>query len=121
MIEDERPAPKPAVLAFTATRWGELLDPRLGLANEATPRASDCYRFVLTNPSVDATLVGPKNAAELDEAMASLDRGPMSEEELAWMRRVGASVRTRATSAGPVSIADRLWKRSFARLASAGS
>ncbi|MEO6419125.1 MAG: hypothetical protein ABIP39_06950, partial [Polyangiaceae bacterium] len=104
------------VLSFTATRWGKLMDPRLGLSDEPTPRASDCYRFVLTNPHVSATLVGPKNALELDEAMATLDRGPMSEEELEWMRRVGASVRTKASEAGPVHLADRIWKRSFARL-----
>ena len=110
------PARRPAVLAFTATRWGKLLDPRLGPADDPTPRASDCYRFVLSNPNVNATLVGPKNALELDEAMASLDRGPMSEEELAWMRRVGASVRDKASHAGPVNVIDRIWKRSFARL-----
>ena len=110
------PARRPAVLAFTATRWGKLLDPSLGPAEDPTPRASDCYRFVLSNPNVNATLVGPKNALELDEAMASLDRGPMSEEELAWMRRVGTSVRQKASQAGPVSIIDRIWKRSFARL-----
>jgi hypothetical protein len=110
------PERRPAVLAFTATRWGKRLDHRLGPAEDSTPRASDCYRVVLTNPNVNATLVGPKNALELDEAMASLDRGPMSEEELSWMRRVGASVRDKASHAGPVNVIDRIWKRSFARL-----
>lgn len=118
-VAELSPSKRPAVLAFTATRWGKLLDPRLGSAGDPTPRASDCYRFVLANPHVNATLVGPKNAAELDEAMAALDRGPMSEEELAWMRRVGASVRVKATQAGPVSVLDRIWKRSFARLPAA--
>jgi aryl-alcohol dehydrogenase-like predicted oxidoreductase len=83
----------PGVIAFTATRWGSLLDPKLVPSGEPVPRASDCYRFVLTHPSVHTTLAGPKNGAELDEAMAALDRGPMDPEELAWMRRVGLAVR----------------------------
>jgi aryl-alcohol dehydrogenase-like predicted oxidoreductase len=85
------------VLAFTATRWGGLVDPRMVPPEEPLPRASDCYRFVLTNPAVHSTLCGPRNGAELDEAMAALDRGPMTEDELAWMRRVGAAVRSNAS------------------------
>jgi aryl-alcohol dehydrogenase-like predicted oxidoreductase len=83
----------PGVIAFTATRWGSLLDPKLVPSGEPVPRASDCYRFVLTHPSVHTTLAGPKDGAELDEAMAALDRGPMDPEELAWMKRVGLAVR----------------------------
>ena len=83
----------PGVIAFTATRWGSLLDPRLVPEGERVPRASDCYRFVLSHPSVHTSLAGPKDAVELDEAMAALDRGPMDVEELAWMKRVGLAVR----------------------------
>jgi aryl-alcohol dehydrogenase-like predicted oxidoreductase len=83
---------RPGVFAFTATRWGSLLDPKLTPRGEPTPRASDCYRFVLTSPHVDAVITGPKNRAELDEAIAAMDRGPMSEDELAWMKRVGLAV-----------------------------
>jgi aryl-alcohol dehydrogenase-like predicted oxidoreductase len=85
----------PGVLGFTATRWGSLLDPRKTPKGEPTPRASDCYRFVLTNPNVHVSLAGPANGAELDEAMAALDRGPLDEDELAWMRRVGSHVHAR--------------------------
>jgi aryl-alcohol dehydrogenase-like predicted oxidoreductase len=81
------------VLTFTATRWGSLLDRRLVPEGEPVPRASDCYRFALTNPHVHASLAGPRDGAELDEAMAALDRGPLDEEEMVWMRRVGAVVR----------------------------
>lgn len=35
------------VVAYTATRWGHLPDPRLTPPGEKTPRASDCYRFCL--------------------------------------------------------------------------
>jgi aryl-alcohol dehydrogenase-like predicted oxidoreductase len=81
------------VLAFTATRWGSLLDRALVPAAEPVPRASDCYRFVLSNPNVHASLAGPRDGLELDEAMAALDRGPLDEGEMAWMRRVGEAVR----------------------------
>jgi aryl-alcohol dehydrogenase-like predicted oxidoreductase len=106
------PAARPGVIAYTATRWGGLLDPRLVPPGEPVPRASDCYRFALANPAVDVVLAGPKNGAELDEALAALDRGPMSADELAWMRRVGAAVRAtsmvRARVDAPVTVLDRL-------------
>jgi aryl-alcohol dehydrogenase-like predicted oxidoreductase len=86
------PTPRPGVVAYNSTRWGQLLDRRLTPPGEVTPRGSDCYRFALTNPNVDVVASGPGNAAELDEALAALDRGPMSTDELAWMKRVGQAV-----------------------------
>jgi aryl-alcohol dehydrogenase-like predicted oxidoreductase len=83
------------VLSYTATRWGSLLDPTHTPAHDPVPRASDCYRFVLSNPSVQVAMAGPRDGTQLDEAMSALDRGPMSDEELAWMRRVGQRARTR--------------------------
>ncbi len=88
----------PGVVCYTATRWGTLLDPRLTPAAEPTPSATDCYRFALTNPHVDICMTGPANGEELEQAMAALDRGPMTEEELAWMRRVGEALRDRTRS-----------------------
>jgi aryl-alcohol dehydrogenase-like predicted oxidoreductase len=84
---------KPGTLAFTATRWGTLLDPRLTPAGDRTPRSTDCYRFALTAPAIDACLVGPRNGDDLDQALRAIDEGPMDAVELAWMRRVGANVR----------------------------
>ncbi len=101
------PACRPGVIAFTATRWGSLLKPSLVPAGEPVPRASDCYRFVLSHPSVHSSLAGPRDAAELDEAMAALDRGPLSAEEAAWMRRVGAGVRSAAGSHRVIGWLDR--------------
>ena len=97
---------RPATVAFTATRWGTLLDPSRMPSAEPAPRASDCYRFALTNPSVDVCLAGPKNEAELDEALAAVTRGPLSPEEMAWMRRVGAAVRASATKPRGASVVD---------------
>lgn len=99
----------PGVASYTATRWGDLLNPSLTPEGEPTPRASDCYRFALTNTHVNVCMVGPKNGAELDEALTALDRGPMSADEAAWMRRVGTSVKQRARPhSTAVGIVDRL-------------
>ena len=106
--------PRPGVLSFTATRWGSLLDPKLTPPGEKTPTATDCYRFVLSAPAVDATLTGPRDAAQLDGALAALDRGPLSADELAWMRRVGAVVRRDAKGGSPVDFLDR-WTSKFKR------
>ena len=50
----------PGVVAYTATRWGALLDPRLVPAGERRPKGADCYRFALTSPHVSTVLCGPK-------------------------------------------------------------
>lgn len=82
-------ANRPGAVAYTATNWGRLL--RAKVAGEPVPTAADCYRFVLTRPEVDICLSGPANAAQAEEALRALRPGPMSEEELAWMRRIGRS------------------------------
>jgi len=103
---------RPGTVAFTATRWGTLLDSRYVPEGAATPRASDCYRFALSNPNVDVCLAGPKDAEQLDEALVALERGPMDEAELAWMRRVGAAVRegtlTGRKGLSPMDLLDKL-------------
>jgi aryl-alcohol dehydrogenase-like predicted oxidoreductase len=104
-------AKPPGVVAFTATRWGTLLDPRYTPASEPRPDAGDCYRFALSHPTVDVCLSGPKNGEELDHALAAIDRGPMAEDEIAWMRRVGAHVRTatqRQPRGGAMALLDRI-------------
>lgn len=102
-------ADRPGIVAYTATSWGQLLNRSLVPAGERLPTGADCYRFVLSNPDVNAVWTGPKDTAQLDEALRALDAGPMSEEELSWMRRVGAGVHeaTRLQSRG-MGIADRL-------------
>ena len=100
--------PAPGVLAFTATRWGQLLNPSLLPPGEALPTAADCYRFVLSNPHVQVSLAGPKDGTQLDAALAGLDLGPLDEDALAWMRRVGVAVRRDAKKGSPVDSIDRL-------------
>lgn len=102
----------PGVVAYTATRWGALVDPAVMPPGEPVPRASDCYRFALSAPAVDLVISGPRNGAELDEAMAALDRGPMTADELAWMRRVGDGVKKMsAAQAARTGNVGTLWER----------
>jgi aryl-alcohol dehydrogenase-like predicted oxidoreductase len=83
----------PGIVAFTATSWRQLLDPRRVPTGERVPTAADCYRFVLSGPAVNVCMSGPAKAEHVDDVMAAIERGPMSDEELAWMRRVGDAAR----------------------------
>ncbi len=83
---------RPGLVSFTATNWKQLLGHRRSPKSERAPTASDCYRFVLARPEIDVCLTGPSNAAHVEEALTALERGPMSEEERAWMRRVGDAI-----------------------------
>ena len=53
------------------------------------PTAGDCYRFNLTNSAVDLCLTGPRSVSDLTAALEALDKGPMTLDEMDWMRRVG--------------------------------
>jgi aryl-alcohol dehydrogenase-like predicted oxidoreductase len=86
---------RPGTVAFTATSWRQLMDKKRVPSGERVPTAIDCYRFVLSNPAVDVCMTGPSTAAHADEALRAIDLGPMTEDELAWMRRVGAHIHAR--------------------------
>jgi aryl-alcohol dehydrogenase-like predicted oxidoreductase len=92
------PAPpeRPGICAYTATRWGSLLDPKRLPADERVPTAGDCYRFCLSHPAVDMVLCGPADTEQVRVACKALAAGPLSEDELAWMRRVGDHVHGRS-------------------------
>lgn len=83
---------RPGAVAFNATRVGKLLDPKRMPAGTTPPTAADCYQFVLSHPSVDVCMTGVKSVEQMRENLAVLDRGPMSEEELVRMRRIGDRV-----------------------------
>lgn len=54
-----------------------------------------CYRFTLTSPHVHLALTGPKTRDQLDENLASLQHGPLSAEEEAWVRDYGRKVKAK--------------------------
>ena len=51
-----------------------------------------CYRFVLSNPNVDVCLTAPSNIKHLRENLAALDDGPLSEDDMQFMRKFGDAV-----------------------------
>ncbi|UCH21129.1 MAG: hypothetical protein JSU83_21890 [Deltaproteobacteria bacterium] len=83
---------KPGIVTYTATRWGQLLNPQKMPPGETTPSASDCYRFVLSHPAVDVCMSGPKDLNQMQEALKSLDLGPLNGAELERMRKIGDHV-----------------------------
>ncbi len=82
----------PGVVAFTATSWKQLLGHERIPKGERVPTATDCYRFVLSNPAVHVCMSGPARAEHVKDLIAAIEKGPMSEDELAWMRRVGEAI-----------------------------
>lgn len=82
-------SPRPGLVSFTATCWGKLMDQKKALAGESPPTAGDCYRYVLSNDSIDVCMMGVRDLDMLRENLKAIEKGPMAREELATMRRVG--------------------------------
>lgn len=82
---------KPSVVAYTATSRRALLKKPRGWSGYAMT-AGDCYRFCLSSPHVDVALCGPADTAQLTENLDALERGPLSPDEMTWMRAYGAKV-----------------------------
>lgn len=90
-IWPQLPEKKPAIVAYTATSWRRLLQRPSGWSGPVMS-AGDCYRFCLSSPPVDVVLTGPKSAAELDENLAAIEKGPLDPDEEKWMRAFGHAV-----------------------------
>lgn len=88
------------IVSFTATAWGKLLKPKKMPAGETPLTAVDCYRFVLSNPSVHICMMGAKNIQQMRENLIVLDKGPMTVEELNRLRRIGAYVHGKRKAKG---------------------
>lgn len=80
---------RPGIVAFTATCWGKLLQPKMVPEGEPPPKPVECYRFVLSHPDVDVCVTGPSTAAQLEENLGALAAGPLTEVEMARIRHVG--------------------------------
>ncbi|UCD78678.1 MAG: hypothetical protein JSW26_25280 [Desulfobacterales bacterium] len=85
---------RPGIVSYTATRWGLLLNPKKMPPGESVPAPSDCYRFVLSNPAVDVCLCGPRNIDQMRAALPALELGPLGEEDMERMKRIGDYVRS---------------------------
>lgn len=80
---------RPGIISFTATKWRQLLNSKKMPSGLQAPKASDCYRFVLSNKSVDVCMMGVKNTEQLRENLSVLSSSPMTEDELKKMRQIG--------------------------------
>jgi aryl-alcohol dehydrogenase-like predicted oxidoreductase len=83
---------RPGMISFTATRWGQLLNEKKMPPGEKPLTAKECYRFVLSNPAVDVCMTGARTHEMMKENLDTLDSGPLSEEEMARIRRIGDHV-----------------------------
>ena len=48
-----------------------------------------CYRFVLSNPHAHVCLTAPSNLKQFRENLASLQKGPLDEEEMTFIKSFG--------------------------------
>lgn len=76
------------VVAFTSTRWGQLLK---GHPNwpEEPPTAADCYRFGLSHPAIQLTLTAPQTRRDLEANLTTLKAPLMSDQDIAHWQRFG--------------------------------
>jgi aryl-alcohol dehydrogenase-like predicted oxidoreductase len=93
----------PALVSYTALAWRQLIRPLKGMEMPPWPGKDGinippltpelCYRFVLSNPNVHVVLTGPRDREQLKQNLKSIQRGPLSPEELIWIRQYGKLVK----------------------------
>lgn len=76
------------IVAFTATRWGTLLEPHADWPGPA-PTAADCYRYCLAQPAVQVVLTAPRSLAELEQNLDVLELPRMTKRERGQWERYG--------------------------------
>ncbi len=83
----------PGLVSYTATRWRQMMKrPRDWQVDGEIPTAGMAYRFVLSNPNVDLTLTAPANPRQLQDNILAISKGPLTEDEMAYMRNFGDAV-----------------------------
>lgn len=87
---------RPAIIAYTATRWGMLLKPLPERGFPQPMTGPECYRFALGHPSVDMAWCGARTAEELREDVAGVLAGPLDPRRLEEVRRFGEVVHAAA-------------------------
>lgn len=89
-------AHNPGIVSYTATRWTHLLKrPRTWPRDGRLPTAGMCYRFVLSNPHVHVCMTAPSNVKQLCENLDAVRQGPLSREDMEFMRQFGDAVHAR--------------------------
>ncbi len=80
---------RPGIVAYTATRWGQLLKEKKMPPGEKALTATECYRFVLSHPAVDICMTGARNLSMMRENLETLKQGPLTADEMERIRRIG--------------------------------
>jgi aryl-alcohol dehydrogenase-like predicted oxidoreductase len=91
-IFDELEERRPAIISYTSTRWGVLLQPLPEKGFDKGMTAGECYRFVLAHPSVDIALFAARTVDELREDVAAVHEGPLTPERYEEARSFGDAV-----------------------------
>jgi hypothetical protein len=74
--------------------------PALGLGTDYwQPSVTDYYRFALARPEIDGLLCAPGTPAELDALDRALAEGPLTEEEIVYLRDLADLTAGKATLA----------------------
>jgi aryl-alcohol dehydrogenase-like predicted oxidoreductase len=89
-------AARPAIISYTATRWGMLLRPLPERGFAQAMAGPECYRFVLAHPCVDLTLCAATTAAELRADLEGVLAGPLEPARLDEVRRFADAVHASA-------------------------
>lgn len=91
------PTPRPGIIAYTATRWGMLLQPLPDRGFPAGMTAGECYRFALSHPSVDLVLCAARSAEELRADVTAVREGPLAGARMEEVQRFGDAVHMAAS------------------------
>ncbi len=83
------PGNRPGIVIFSATRRMSLVKSGKIPSDEKRPTAGDCYRFVLSNPNVDVAITAPSKTSHLEENLTEVAKGPLTDDEISWMKRIG--------------------------------
>lgn len=87
---------RPAIIAYTATRWGMLLQPLPDAGFPKGMTAPECYRFALSHPSVDMVLCAARTPEEIREDVSGALAGPLDPARHAEVCRFGDEVHAAA-------------------------
>ncbi|NER24921.1 MAG: aldo/keto reductase [Symploca sp. SIO1C2] len=79
------------VVAFTCTRWGQLLQGHRNWQGKI-PTAADCYRYALHQKAVRLALTAPQTTAQLEENLRVLQAPELTAEEVEQWEEYGALV-----------------------------
>jgi aryl-alcohol dehydrogenase-like predicted oxidoreductase len=91
---------RPGIVTFkSAGMHGPLWQPPLGLPEGCwTPSVPDLYRYSLTQNAVDVCLMGSEKRSHIDEAIAGVSKGRLSQEEIDYLNIYGDLHRHRINS-----------------------